>query len=158
MKFKADRATLMKALAHIQSVAEKRNTIPILANALIEVERRQAQPSPRPTWRSPSSRRCRPSVARDGATTAPAATLYEIVRKLPDGAEVELDLNTEDAQLPLRAGQLRHQPGDAAGRRLPEHDGRAVAAPASSLAGADAARPDRPHPLRDQRPRRRATT
>ena len=35
MKLKADRATLIKALAHIQSVAEKRNTIPILANALI---------------------------------------------------------------------------------------------------------------------------
>ena len=37
MKLKADRATLIKALAHIQSVAEKRNTIPILANALIAV-------------------------------------------------------------------------------------------------------------------------
>ena len=37
MKFKADRATLLKALAHIQSVAEKRNTIPILANVLIAV-------------------------------------------------------------------------------------------------------------------------
>ena len=38
MKFKADRATLLKALAHIQSVAEKRNTIPILANARLEVK------------------------------------------------------------------------------------------------------------------------
>ena len=37
MKLKADRASLIKALAHIQSVAEKRNTIPILANALIAV-------------------------------------------------------------------------------------------------------------------------
>src|SRR5579883_1063687 len=35
MKFKADRATLMKALAHVQSVVEKRNTIPILANVMI---------------------------------------------------------------------------------------------------------------------------
>ena len=39
MKFKAERATLLKALAHIQSVAEKRNTIPILANALIVAKR-----------------------------------------------------------------------------------------------------------------------
>ena len=38
MKLKADRATLLKALAHIQSVAEKRNTIPILANVLIVVK------------------------------------------------------------------------------------------------------------------------
>jgi hypothetical protein len=38
MKLKADRATLLKALAHIQSVAEKRNTIPILANVLISAK------------------------------------------------------------------------------------------------------------------------
>ena len=35
MKFKADRAILLRALAHVQSVVERRNTIPILANALI---------------------------------------------------------------------------------------------------------------------------
>ena len=37
MKFKADRAALLKALAHVQSVVEKRNTIPILANVMIAV-------------------------------------------------------------------------------------------------------------------------
>ena len=37
MKFKADRATLLRALAHVQSVVEKRNTIPILANVMIAV-------------------------------------------------------------------------------------------------------------------------
>ena len=44
MKLKADRATLMKALAHIQSVAEKRNTIPILANVLIANRVRSISP------------------------------------------------------------------------------------------------------------------
>jgi DNA polymerase-3 subunit beta len=38
MKFKADRATLMKSLAHVQNVVEKRNTIPILANVLLSVK------------------------------------------------------------------------------------------------------------------------
>ncbi|MBU6420359.1 MAG: DNA polymerase III subunit beta, partial [Proteobacteria bacterium] len=38
MKFKADRATLMKSLAHVQNVVEKRNTIPILANVLLQVK------------------------------------------------------------------------------------------------------------------------
>src|SRR6202035_2554790 len=37
MKLQADRATLMKALAHVQSVVERRNTIPILANVMIAV-------------------------------------------------------------------------------------------------------------------------
>ena len=42
---------------------------------------------------------------RNGAATAPAATLYEIVRKLPEGAEVELDHAGGDAQLTLRSGR-----------------------------------------------------
>jgi DNA polymerase-3 subunit beta len=45
------------------------------------------------------------STSRNGSCTAPAATLYEIVRKLPDGAEVELDHPGGDAQLALRAGR-----------------------------------------------------
>lgn len=104
MKFKADRATLLKALAHIQSVAEKRNTIPILANAKIEaadgrlhftatdMEIAVVEDVPA-------------SVTRPGATTAPAATLYEIVRKLPDGAELELETSGDNGQLKLRAGR-----------------------------------------------------
>jgi DNA polymerase-3 subunit beta len=46
------------------------------------------------------------STSRNGAATAPAATLYEIVRKLPEGAEVELDCPGGDAQLSLRAGRF----------------------------------------------------
>ncbi len=104
MKLKADRATLMKALAHIQSVAEKRNTIPILANALIAV--RDGKLSFTATDMEIAVVEEVPaSTSRNGATTAPAATLYEIVRKLPDGAEVELDFGGGDAQLTLRAGR-----------------------------------------------------
>ncbi len=104
MKLKADRATLLKALAHIQSVAEKRNTIPILANALIAV--RGGKLSFTATDMEIAVVEEVPAAtSRDGATTAPAATLYEIVRKLPDGAEVELDFGGGDAPLGLRAGR-----------------------------------------------------
>ncbi len=105
MKLKADRASLIKALAHIQSVAEKRNTIPILANALIAV--RDGKLSFTATDMEIAVVEEVPAVAhRDGATTAPAITLYDIVRKLPDGAEVELDFTGGDAQLALRAGRF----------------------------------------------------
>ncbi len=104
MKLKADRASLIKALAHIQSVAEKRNTIPILANALIAV--RDGKLSFTATDMEIAVVEEVPAASsRDGATTAPAITLYEIVRKLPDGAEVELDFPGGDAQLALRAGR-----------------------------------------------------
>ncbi len=105
MKLRADRATLLKALGHIQSVAEKRNTIPILANVLIAVrEGRLAFTAT--DMEIAIVEEVAASTQRNGATTAPAATLYDIVRKLPDGAEVELDHAGGDAQLGLRAGRF----------------------------------------------------
>jgi len=104
MKFKADRATLLKALAHIQSVAEKRNTIPILANVLIQVREGRLGLSAT-DMEIAVVEEVPATVTRDGATTAPAGTLYEIVRKLPEGAEVEFDLAAGTGQLGLRAGR-----------------------------------------------------
>ena len=148
MKLKADRATLIKALAHIQSVAEKRNTIPILANVLIEVA--DGKLSLTATDMEIAVVEAVPaSTSRDGRTTAPAATLYEIVRKLPDGAEVELDFAGGDAHLALRAGRFATSlvtlptddfPSMTAGQlphKIPPHR-------------AGAARPDRPHAVRHQ--------
>ncbi len=104
MKFKADRATLLKALAHVQSVVEKRNTIPILANVLIAV--RDGRLSLTATdMEIAIVEELRADTKRDGAATAPAATLYEIVRRLPEDANVELEHAGGDAQLVLRAGR-----------------------------------------------------
>jgi len=104
MKLQADRATLMKALAHVQSVVERRNTIPILANVMIAV--RDGKLSLTATdMEIAIVEDVAASTTRNGACTAPAATLYEIVRRLPDGAEVELDHPGGDAQLTLRAGR-----------------------------------------------------
>ncbi len=104
MKLKADRASLLKALGHVQSVVEKRNTIPILANVLIAV--REGQLTLTATDMEIAIVEDVPaSTVRNGSCTAPAATLYEIVRKLPDGAEIELEHPGGEAQLSLRAGR-----------------------------------------------------
>src|SRR6478672_10367122 len=104
MKLKADRATLLKALAHVQSVVERRNTIPILANVMLAV--RDGKLTLTATdMEIAIVEDVAASTTRNGSCTAPAATLYEIVRKLPDGAEVELDHPGGDAQLALRAGR-----------------------------------------------------
>ncbi len=104
MKFKADRATLLKALAHIQSVAEKRNTIPILANVLIQATGSKLTLTAT-DMEIAIVEEVTASVSRDGATTAPAAVLFEIVRKLSDNADIELDQAGGDAPLALRAGR-----------------------------------------------------
>jgi DNA polymerase-3 subunit beta len=104
MKLKADRATLLKALAHVQSVVERRNAIPILANVMLAVS--DGNLTLTATDMEIAIVEDVPaSTIRNGACTAPAATLYEIVRKLPDGAEVELDYPGGDAQLALRSGR-----------------------------------------------------
>ncbi len=105
MKLKADRATLLRALGHIQSVAEKRNTIPILANVLIAVKDGRLSFTAT-DMEIAIVEEVAASTSRNGAATAPAATLYEIVRKLPETAEIEFDHPGGDAPLGLRAGRF----------------------------------------------------
>jgi DNA polymerase-3 subunit beta len=104
MKFKADRATLMKSLAHVQNVVEKRNTIPILANVLLSVKD-GALTIAATDLEIALVEQVAAESSRNGAITVPAATLYEIVRRQPEGARIELDHPGGDSQLALRAGR-----------------------------------------------------
>jgi DNA polymerase-3 subunit beta len=104
MKIKVERSALMKALSHVQNVVERRNTIPILANVLIRAKE-GALSLAATDMEIAALEQVAAEVVRNGATTAPAATLYEIVRKLPEGAVIELDHPGGDSQLALRAGR-----------------------------------------------------
>ena len=104
MKFSIERAALLRAVAQAQSVVERRNTIPILANALIEAEGdtvtfRATDLDIEVVDRAPAQ------VERAGATTVPAVTLHEIVRKLPDGALVTLSDDGASGRLTVEAGR-----------------------------------------------------
>ena len=104
MKLAIERAALLKSLGHVQSVVERRTTIPILSNVRLEatagglgltatdldlsvVETTEAE------------------VAQAGATTAPAHTLYDVVRKLPEGARVAIERSASGAEITLRSGR-----------------------------------------------------
>ncbi len=104
MKLSIERASLLKAVSQAQSVVERRNTIPILANVLIEAEGSQA------TFRATDLDvevldRTDATVERAGATTVSAVTLHEIVRKLPDGALVTLTDDGASGRLTVEAGR-----------------------------------------------------
>ncbi|WP_207540300.1 DNA polymerase III subunit beta [Sabulicella rubraurantiaca] len=107
MKFSVERAILLKALAHTQSVVEKRNTIPILANVLLDAREGGLKLTATDMEIAIVEEVPGVQVSRPGRTTAPAATLYEIVRKLPDSATIELDHKGGDAPLALRAGRFQ---------------------------------------------------
>jgi len=108
MKLTIERAALLKALGRVQSVVERRNTIPILANVLISAA--EGQVSFSATDLDMEITDSRPAkVEAPGQITAHALTLYEIVRELPDGADVSLDDSGPDPRLEVRAGRSRFQ-------------------------------------------------
>ncbi len=106
MKFSIERATLLKALGHVQSVVERRNTIPILSNVLLSADRNGVSFSATDLDMEIVDE-TDVSVEIPGQITAPAHTLYEIVRKLPEGADVELRFSGDDPRLMVSAGRSR---------------------------------------------------
>jgi len=104
MKLVIERAALLKSLAHVQSVVERRNAVPILSNVLLEAAGdRLALTTTDIDIAIVDS--VAAEIAQDGGTTTPVHTLYDIVRKLPDGAQIELALDGGGGQLALRAGR-----------------------------------------------------
>ena len=105
MKFTIERNNLMKSLGHVQSVVERRNTIPILSNVKVEasdgVVKLNATDMDQDVIETTPAQ-----VATPGATTVSVHTLYDIVRKLPGGAQVDLDSNG-DGELTLSSGRSR---------------------------------------------------
>ncbi|WP_434616227.1 DNA polymerase III subunit beta [Azospirillum sp. B2RO_4] len=104
MNITIERAALLRSLGHVQSVVERRNTIPILSNVLLRAG--DGELSLAATDMDLEIVETVPAtVGRPGGTTAPAHTLFDIVRKLPDGSQVELDIAGDGTILTLRAGR-----------------------------------------------------
>jgi len=109
MKITVERGAFLKALSHVQSVVERRNTIPILSNVMIEAGKGQLKLTA--TDLDIEVVEALPAdVLRNGSTTAPAHMLYDIVRKLPEGAQVQAELLTsEGGRLAVSAGTVRFE-------------------------------------------------
>ena len=92
MKLTIDRMSLLRPLGHVQSVVERRNTIPILANVVLRAEEGKLSLIATDMDMDIATEvGC--SVMTSGTTTMSAHLLYDIARKLPDGAEVEIAVN-----------------------------------------------------------------
>jgi DNA polymerase-3 subunit beta len=105
MQARIERAVLLRCLGHIQSVVERRNTIPILSNVLIEaigdsLIRVMATDLDMQIVETIDAR-----VETPGATTVSAHLLFEIARKLPEGSEVSLA--AADGEMVVRAGRYQ---------------------------------------------------
>jgi DNA polymerase-3 subunit beta len=105
MKATIERATLLKSLGHVQSVVERRNTIPILSNVLIEARDDNSIRMMATDLDLQVDESVPANVEQAGATTVSAHTLFDIVRKLPEGSQVEL--NVAEGKMHLSAGRSR---------------------------------------------------
>ena len=108
MKATIERAKLLRCLSHVQSVVERRNTIPILSNVLIEASadstvKIMATDLDLQVVESLEAA----SVEDAGSITVSAHLLFDIARKLPDGTQVSLE--TADNRMVVKAGRSRFQ-------------------------------------------------
>ena len=106
MRLTIERAALLKALNHVQSVVERRNTIPILSNVLLSAQGDHLKLIAT-DLDIEISEQAPAEVERAGQTTAPANYLYDFVRKLPDGSAIKFDVSGDDPRLFISAGKSR---------------------------------------------------
>jgi DNA polymerase-3 subunit beta len=106
MKVTVERAALLRSLGHVHRVVERRTTIPILSNVLLRatdggLQLKATDLDIEVTETIPAD------VATAGSTTVPAHVIYDIVRKLPEGAQVSLDIGGDGGPMQIRSGRSR---------------------------------------------------
>src|ERR1700742_3029808 len=106
MQLVIERSELARALGHVTSVVERRTTIPILSNVMLKASAAKLEFKATDLEREVIEQ-VTAEVSQPGALTVPAHMLYEIVRKLPDGAQVQLVRDPERERLTLTSGQAR---------------------------------------------------
>jgi len=103
MELKFNRDTLLKSLSHIQGIVEKKNTIPILSNVLIEANTGKI-------FISATDldiiivEAVKGEIIKEGSTTTSAQVFYDIIRKLPLGSQVVLR-QINEGQISLISGK-----------------------------------------------------
>src|SRR6476620_11516192 len=106
MKATIERATLLRCLSHVQSVVERRNTIPILSNVLLDAsDGGSLKVMATDLDLQVVENMAAASVESAGAITVSAHLLFDIARKLQEGSQVSLE--TADNRMTVKAGRSR---------------------------------------------------
>lgn len=101
MEFRIHRTPLLNSLQRTQNIVEKKTTLPILANVLVEARRNTIELSST-DLEVGVVQVCEASVVREGAATVHARKLFEIVRELPDQ---DVHVNLRQEQMEIRCGR-----------------------------------------------------
>lgn len=104
MRFSLQREALLKPLTQVVNVVERRQTLPVLANLLVQVKDGQLSMTGT-DLEVEMIARAAVDDAQDGETTIPARKLFEIVRALPDGSKVTISQSGD--KISVQAGRSR---------------------------------------------------
>lgn len=104
MRFSLSRETFLKPLQQVVGVVERRQTLPVLANLLVQVAGNRLSLTGT-DLEVEMIAHATVEDAQQGETTIPARKLFEIVRALPDGSQVTLNLAND--RMTVRAGRSR---------------------------------------------------
>ncbi len=104
MRFTLQREAFLKPLAQVVNVVERRQTLPVLANFLVQVNKGQLSLTGTDLEVEMVSR-IAVEDAGDGETTIPARKLFEIIRALPDGSRITVSQSGD--KITVQAGRSR---------------------------------------------------
>ena len=119
MKFSIQREALLAPISQVIGVVERRQTLPVLANFLIEAEGDELKITGT-DMEVEMIARTGADVAQGGSVTVPARKLVDICRALPEGATLNIQLN--DEKLALHAGRSRFSLSTLPAAEFPSSD------------------------------------
>lgn len=105
MKFSISREALLRPLSLVAGVVERRQTLPVLSNVLIEVQDTRLSLTGTDLEVELIGRAEPATVDEPGSATVPARKLMDICKSLPDQSEITFTL--EEGRAVLRAGRSR---------------------------------------------------
>ena len=96
MQFVVKRDALLKSLNFVQGVVEKKNTLPILSNVLLQLKDKKLSIIATDLDIIFYDEIKDIKIIREGSTTTSAAILYDILRKISSNSELNFDLKSEN--------------------------------------------------------------
>ena len=135
MDFYIQKQDIVKALSLTLGVVEKRQTLPILSNVLIEVDESSMQLTATDLESQISTSSTVSNFTSGGKTTAPAKKLSELCRLLPDNSEIHITLDGDKLVIESGTGKynLKTLPSDGFPIFEEEGEGEAIQIGAKNL-------------------------
>ena len=104
MKFSVNQQDLQKSLGYCQGVIEKRSTLPILSNILIEAANSKLKITATDLDLIFVNEISNIKIFDEGKTTTSSSIMFDIVRKIPSGSHINFE-NTGESKLQLESNK-----------------------------------------------------